>query len=371
MQYREFGKTGCRVSTLGFGAMRFPTVEIDGKKKIDEEKAIELIRHAIDSGVNYVDTAYFYHDGESEVVVGKALKDGYREKTYLATKLPMGNVKCPEDFEKLLSTQLQRLDTEYIDFYLFHALNRDHWQKVKDFGLIDKMLNAKAEGRIRHIGFSFHDDLEVFEDIVEGLGENCEFCQIQFNYLDTDYQAGLEGLKLAAEKGLGLVVMEPLLGGRLVNPEECIKNHLPEGKSPVEAALSYIWDYPEVSLLLSGMGAMNQLEENLLLADKYTAGNLSDEEKNAFILAKKAHDSLGLIPCTGCLYCKDCPKEIDIPAIFSAFNLIATEDRRKVKEVMPDIEYRIEQCIDCGACEKKCPQNIEIRKQFKHIRDSF
>lgn len=370
MKYRNFGKTGCSVSTLGFGAMRMPTFEIDEKKYIDEEKAIALIRAAIDMGVNYVDTAFFYHEGNSEGLVGKALKDGYREKTYVATKLPMWDVKCPDDFDRLLATQLERLDTDHIDFYLFHALNRDHWKKVKEFGLIEKMKKAKAEGKVRHIGFSFHDDLEVFKTIVEEY-DGCEFCQIQFNYLDTDYQAGIEGLKLAAEKGLGLVIMEPLRGGGLVSPDESIKAKLPEGKSPVEAALSYVWNFSQVSLLLSGMGTMEQLRENVALADKYTENSLSQEELSNFVEAKKAFDQLELIPCTKCLYCKDCPKEIDIPGIFAAFNLIATEGRRKVKEVMPDIEDRVRECIDCGACEKKCPQNIEIRKMFKRIRDSF
>lgn len=370
MQYREFGKTGCSVSVLGFGAMRMPTVEADGEKKIDEKKAIELIRTAIDSGVNYVDTAFFYHGGESEVLVGKALKDGYREKTYLATKLPMGDVKCPEDFERLLGIQLERLGTDHIDFYLFHALNRDHWQKVKDFGLIEKMKKAKQDGTVRHIGFSFHDDLEIFRQIVEEY-DGCEFCQIQFNYLDTDYQAGIEGLRLAAEKGMGLVVMEPLRGGGLVNPDECVRGCLPEGMGTVEAALSYVWNFPEVSLLLSGMGTTEQLKENMSLADKYTAGTLSKESLVKFAEAKKAYDRLGLIPCTRCNYCKDCPKNIAIPEIFAAFNLSADSDRRRVKEVMPDIEDRVRECIDCGACEKKCPQNIEIRKNFKRIRDSF
>lgn len=370
MRYRRFGKTECSVSTLGFGAMRMPTVEIEGKKVIDEEKAIEMIRFAIDSGVNYVDTAFFYHDGESEGLVGKALKDGYREKTYVATKLPMGDVKCPEDFERILSTQLQRLETDHIDFYLFHALNRDHWKKVKEFGLIDKMKKAKKEGKIRHMGFSFHDDLEIFREIVEEY-DGCEFCQIQFSYLDTDYQAGIEGLRLAGEMDLGLVIMEPLRGGGLVSPDERVKAFLPENKNTVEAALSYVWDFPQVSLLLSGMGSLSQVEENMAYADKYTENSLSEEEKKAFSEAKKAYDRLGLIPCTGCNYCKDCPKGIKIPEIFSAFNLSATCDRRKVKEAMPDIEDRVRECIDCGACEKKCPQNIEIRKQFRHIRDSF
>lgn len=370
MKYREFGKTDHQISSLGFGAMRMPTIEVDGKKVIDEERAIALIRSAIDNGVNYVDTAYFYHDGQSEYLVGKALKDGYREKTYLATKLPMGHVKCTEDFDRLLNEQLAKLQVDYVDFYLFHALNRDSWKKVIDFGLIEKMKQAKADGRIRHMGFSFHDDLEIFEKIIAEYPE-CEFCQIQFNYLDTDYQAGIEGLRLASEKGMGLIVMEPLLGGSLVNPHETVKECLPEGMGPVEAALSYVWNFPGVSLLLSGMGTEEQLSENMALADKYEAGSLSESQEKCFAEAKKAHAKLGLIPCTGCNYCSVCPEKIAIPEIFSVFNLGAAEDRRKVKEVMPDIEYRVEKCADCGACEKMCPQNIEIRKMFKRIKDSF
>ena len=370
MKYREFGKTGCKVSTLGFGAMRMPTVEVDGKKEIDEEKAIALIRKAIDNGVNYVDTAYFYHDGKSEVLVGKALKDGYREKTYLATKLPMGHVNGTEDFDRLLNEQLEKLQTDHVDFYLFHALNRDSWKKVIDFGLIEKMKQAKADGRIRHMGFSFHDDLEIFEKIVAEYPES-EFCQIQFNYLDTDYQAGIEGLRLAAEKGMGLVVMEPLLGGGLVNPHESVKACLPGNMGTVEAALAYVWNYPEVALLLSGMGTDGQLTENMALADKYTARCLSEEEEKCFADAKKAHSALGLIPCTKCNYCSVCPEEIAIPDIFAAFNVSADSDRRRVKEVMPDIEYRVEKCADCGACEKMCPQNIEIRQMFKRIKNAF
>lgn len=370
MKYRSFGKTGCKVSQLGFGAMRMPEIEIDGKKTINEEEAIKLIRYCIDKGINYVDTAFFYHSGESETLVGKALKDGYREKTYVATKLPMGDVKCPEDFDRLLSTQLKRLDTEYIDFYLFHALNRDHWQKVKDFGLLEKMHKAKADGIVKHIGFSFHDDLEIFLQILDEY-EGCEFCQIQFNYLDTDYQAGIEGLRAANEKGLGLIVMEPLLGGRLVSPDKSVADCLPKGKAPLENALSYIWNYPEVSLLLSGMNNIAQAEENIALADKFIENMLTEKEKEAFSEAKKAHSRLGLIPCTGCNYCDICPENIPIPEIFAAFNLTSEGDRRMVKEKMPDIEEKISPCIKCGACEKKCPQNIPIPEKLKQIRDAF
>lgn len=370
MQYRKFGKTGCTVSGLGFGAMRMPVIETDGKKSVDEEKAIEMIRYAIDSGVNYVDTAYFYHDGQSESVVGKALQDGYREKTYIATKLPMGEVNSEADFDRLLNTQLERLQTDHVDFYLFHALNKVNWEKVIKYNLREKMKQAKADGRIRHIGFSFHDDLDVFCRIIDEF-EECEFCQIQFSYLDTDYQAGIEGLRLAGQKGLGLVIMEPLRGGLLANPSEEILNNIPKDKSPVEAALSYVWDYSEVSLLLSGMGNLTQISQNISYADKCKSGMLTNEEKQCFSAAKKAYDKLGLIPCTGCLYCKDCPKGINIPEIFAAFNLSVDADRRKVKEVMPDIEYRMDNCIACHACEKKCPQNIKITEVFKRIKDSF
>ena len=370
MQYRDFGKTGCKVSVLGFGAMRMPLNNPEDQKDINEEKAIELIRHAIDNGVNYVDTAYFYHGGCSETLVGKALKDGYREKTYVATKLPMGHVNCTEDFDTLLNTQLERLDIDYVDFYLFHALNRDSWKKVIDFGLIDKMKQAKAEGKIRHMGFSFHDDLEIFNQILDEY-DGCEFCQIQYNYVDTDYQAGAEGLKRAAEMGLGLVVMEPLRGGSLVSPAEDIKKQLPENRGCVDNALNYVWNATEVSLLLSGMGTMEQLKENIALADNSKVGIFSDEELAKFISAKEVNDKLSLVPCTKCMYCQPCPADVEIPEIFAAFNKVAQGGRRLVKEIMPDIEDRISKCVKCGKCEKMCPQNIKIIEELKSIKDKF
>ena len=244
MKYRKFGSTGLEVSALGFGCMRLPIHE---DKTIDEEKAIAMIRHAIDSGVNYVDTAYPYHQGTSELVVGKALKDGYREKTYLADKLPVWLIEKEEDFDKYLDEQLEKLGTDHIDFYLLHALSRERFEeRVKKFNLTKKMEEAKAAGKIRYLGFSFHDSLDVFKEIVDYY--HWDFCQIQYNYINTNYQAGTEGLKYAASKGLGVVVMEPLLGGKLANLAEHVAEVVPDKKSQVEYALDFlgygaVWEY--------------------------------------------------------------------------------------------------------------------------------
>lgn len=369
MQYRKFGKTGCSVSALGFGTMRLPLEDKNSPASIDEKQAVQMLRSAIDSGVNYVDTAYFYHDGESERLVGRALKDGYREKVYLATKLPLGKVGKTEDFDRLLSEQLSKLETDRIDFYLFHSVERKSWEKVKNLGLIDKMKKARSEGLIGHMGFSFHDDLDVFMRILDEY-DGCEFCQIQYNYLDVDYQAGSEGLKAAAKRGLGVIVMEPLRGGGLVNLDEKVKKCLPEGMSPVEAALSFVWDSPEVSFLLSGMSNLAQTEENVALASKSSANCLGENEKRAFCEAKTAYDRLGLIPCTKCFYCQPCPKGVEIPAVFEAYNRIAEGGRRSVKAFMPDIEEKIGKCVRCRECEKKCPQHIEIVSEMQRIAES-
>ena len=238
MRYREMGKTGVKVSVLGFGCMRLPTVDGDDSR-IDEERAIKIIRNGIDSGINYVDTAYGYHSGNSERLVGKALKDGYRDKVNLATKLPLWNINCEEDVDRLLNEQLAKLDTDYIDFYLLHAVNNDSWEnKVLKFNVLPKLEQKLAEGKIRHLGFSFHDDLEVFKKVIDSY-DGFEFCQIQFNYIDVDYQAGMEGLQYAASKGLGVIVMEPLLGGKLAAPHEKIAQKLRfTARKPHELAAS-------------------------------------------------------------------------------------------------------------------------------------
>lgn len=370
LKYSDFGKTGCKVSRLGFGAMRLPLTNPDDSASINVDEAVKMLRHAIDSGVNYIDTAFFYHNGESEKVVGQALKDGYREKTYLATKLPMGEVKETADFDRILNTQLEKLGTDHIDFYLFHALNEPHWENAKKLGLVDKMKQAKADGRIRHYGFSFHDNPEIFTRIVDEY-DGCEFCQIQLNYLDVDHQAGVDGLKYAASKGLGVIIMEPVRGGRLANPSDDITAALPQNRTPVENALAFLWDMKEVSLLLSGMSNAQQVEQNLASADRFDVGCLTEDERRQFAEAKKIFDKSTLIPCTACNYCQPCPNDVEIPKVFAAYNRIEDGNLRDVRAAMPDIEDVIGRCVKCGICEEKCPQQIKIIETLRNIQRRF
>lgn len=370
MQYRAMGKTGVKVSALGYGCMRFPVIE-QNDKEIDEAQAAELLRYAIDNGVNYVDTAYFYHGGNSEIIVGKALENGYREKVNLATKLPVGKVECEEDVEKIFFHQLEKLRTDHIDFYLLHAMNADLWEnKVLKFDILPKLEKLKADGKIGHIGFSFHDNFAAFKKIVDGY-DKFEFCQIQFNYVDTDYQAGIDGLEYAASKGLGVIVMEPLRGGKLADPADEIKAVLPDGKTPVEAALDFVWNRPEVSLLLSGMGSMQMVKDNILYAGRSGVNMLGESDIKAFAEAKKKFDAQEVIPCTGCRYCTPCPSGVMIPRIFAAFNRIAEGGRKLVVDDLPNIEEMTLLCRECGECVKKCPQHIDIPEMLKKVRRNF
>ena len=275
MNYRKFGSTGVEVSALGFGCMRFPVIKENDTERIDEEKAIRMIRDAIDSGVNYIVTAYYYHNGQSEPLVGKALQDGYREKTYLATKCPVWALKEEADFERILDDQLAKLQTDHIDFYLLHALDKARFEDgVKKLHLTEHLEKARAEGKIRYLGFSFHDSLEVFQEIVDYY--SWDFCQIQYNYVNTEYQAGRKGLQYAASKGMGVVIMEPLLGGRLADPAPHHREVFPEEKTPVEWTLDFLWDQREVSLLLSGMSTPEQVRDNLTYAGRSSVGMLTD-----------------------------------------------------------------------------------------------
>lgn len=370
MQYRRFGKTEEKVSVLGFGCMRFPKTNNEDEASIDEARSIAMLRNAIDNGVNYVDTAYFYHKMKSEELVGKALLDGYRDKVFVATKLPLGHVENENSFDELLNTQLNRLQTDHIDFYLLHAVSRNSWEnKVLPFGIPDKLRQAKADGRIRHIGFSFHDDLDAFKMIVDGF-DAWEFCQIQFNYIDTDYQAGLEGLQYAAERDLGVVIMEPLQGGSLARPEKEMLAMM-DGRNPVQFALDYIWSFPAVSLLLSGMSDEQQVQDNLQYADESKENKLTQAEIQLLSEIKNVHDKLNLIPCRDCKYCMPCPHGVEIPDAFKAFNEGITQgNRRIIEQIFPTIEANCRQCAECGECETKCPQQIEIIKKLKVVRNN-
>lgn len=365
MQYRTFGNTGIQVSALGFGTMRLPLLE-DGVT-VDEKEAVAIIRHAIDEGVNYVDTAYPYHQGTSELVVGKALADGYREKVYIADKSPMWKLEKESDFDAILDEQLEKLGTDHIDFYLLHALNRERFEeKVKKFHLVDHMKAARAAGKIKYLGFSFHGDLQTFKDLVDYTDE-WDFCQIQYNYINLDYQAGDEGLHYAADKGLAVVIMEPLLGGRLANLSSHVAAVFSPDKTPVEHALDFLWNQKEVSLLLSGMGARKQVEDNLVYAGRSGIGMLGEEELAAYKKAKEIYDKMSMVDCTGCAYCMPCPFGLNIPELFKAYNTFGLYGKEKAKEAYEKQEVRSDACRSCHHCEKVCPQNIKISEVMKDI----
>jgi hypothetical protein len=336
-----------------------------------------MIRYAIDNGVNYVDTAYGYHGGNSEVVVGKALKDGYREKVMLATKLPTWLVNTYEDMDRLLDEQLRRLDTDHIDFYLLHSLSQDHWKqitKVDVFGWLDKV---HAEGKIRYMGFSFHDNYDLFEEIINAY-DHWTFCQIQYNYMDEDFQAGKKGLQYAASKGLGVVVMEPLRGGRLVNnlPPQIIDilNSAPIKRSLADWALQWVWNQPEVSIVLSGMSNMEQVKQNIESANRSGINTLTQEELDILTKAKETYRKLSPIPCTGCYYCMPCPSGVNIPGNFELYNNahIYNDFERFQKAYMHMNEAnRASACEACGTCEGVCPQGIEITDRMAEVKEYF
>ena len=361
MQYRKFGNTGLTPSILGFGMMRLPKNE-DGT--IDEAWAIETLRGAIDNGLTYVDTAYAYKD--SERITGLCLRDGYREKVTLATKLPVWMVNNREDFDRVLNEELERLQTDHIDVYLLHALNKDRWEHIQKAGILSFAEQAKADGRIGHIGFSFHDSLEVFKEILYGY-DGWEFCQLQLNYMDTEYQAGLEGMRLAHEKGLAVVVMEPLRGGALVNVSEEVAASLP--KNPVQSALEFLWNMPQVNVVLSGMNEKAQVEQNMAIADSAHAGMLPSEELERILAAGAKLRAAMLIPCTACDYCNVCPQGIPIPKIFAIYNHFQQEGtwQKAVSDYQALGEPNASACVSCGMCVEQCPQHIPIFEKLAKI----
>ncbi len=364
MQYRTFGRLeDWRPSALGFGTMRLPT--LGDENRINEPLAIRMIRYAIDHGVNYIDTAYPYHGGQSEVVLGQALQGGYRQRVRLATKCPVWLVEKPDDFDRFLDEQLERLGVETIDYYLLHGLRRPRWDLVQQHNLLARADKALADGKIRYMGFSFHDSLDVFREIIDSY-DNWTLCQIQYNYMNEEYQAGTEGLKFAADRGLAVVVMEPLLGGRLVSPPDevqAIWDQAPRQRTPAEWALSWLWAKPEVSVVLSGMSAMSQVVENIYYASQSSVGMLSQEELAVVSQARDVYNRICPIPCTACRYCMPCPNGVNIPGVLALLNqgvmYNALEEARRGYTRMPE-EERASACIQCQICEDKCPQDIPI-----------
>ena len=371
MKYRAMGKMDLEVSALGFGTMRLPVAGED--KDIDEPTAIAMIRHAIDQGVNYVDSAHGYHGGNSEVLVGKALRDGYRTKVRVATKLPLWDVKKLEDCDRLLNEQLGRLQMDRVDLYLLHCLTGPRWDQMKQLGVMDWMESVKADGRIGAIGFSFHDSLDAFRRIVDDY--DWPFCQIQYNFVNEDVQAGTEGLQYAAAKGLAVIVMEPLFGGTLAQPPEPVQeiwDAAPGGSRPVDMALRWLWNKPEVSLVLSGMSTMEQVEQNLHSAERSGVGALTDAELQLVARVQSAYRDFSPIPCTKCRYCSPCPNGVDIPGNFELYNNgmvfqgTSFQLCKNLYKLMPEGQ-RADKCIQCGECEAKCPQQIEIGRQMQRV----
>ncbi|MBN1443665.1 MAG: aldo/keto reductase [Planctomycetes bacterium] len=376
MKYRTFGKLPFKPSALGFGCMRLPTL---GKAaEVDEPQAIEMIRWAIDQGVNYIDTAYPYHDGNSERVVGKALAGGYRERAALATKMPIWMVHEHQDLDRLFEEQRARLGVDRIDYYLLHCLQKGSWPAMRMLGALEWLQERKSRGHIGEIGFSFHDHLDVFKEIVDGF-DGWTFCQIQYNFLNVEVQAGTEGLRYAAERGLGVVVMEPLFGGALAHPPppvQAVWDRASRRRSAVEWALHWLWSQPEVSLVLSGMSAPEQVRENVKAASDSEIGLLGEEENALVDEARRAYKALLAIPCTRCGYCLPCPHGVDIPTNFELYNDAAYFGgnvltlNRNLYRGMPKAE-RASACENCGECEEKCPQQIPIREWLPRVHQKF
>ena len=370
MQTASFPHTDRTVSRLGFGCMRFPTLEKDGKKVIDRPQAIAMLRHAIDSGVTYIDTAYPYHDRESETVVGLALQGGYRDRVTLTTKLPLWLLETKADMQRFLDEQLTKLKTDHVDFYLLHAMDKEALEKMRKLDYPEFLEKAVKAGKVRYPGFSFHDDYKTFVEILNDY--DWKLAQVQMNVLDGDNQATLQGIRDAGKKGVGVVIMEPLRGGALAHPPKeaaALYEAFPEKRSAVEWAFRYLYDMPEVVTILSGMSTMEQLDDNLRIFAHAEKTCMNDTEKKLIADVKAAYLSRMKTGCTGCRYCQPCPRNVHIPDIFHAWDESLMFDRPEtLKRSMARRQENKEdpsQCVACGKCEKACPQHLPIVKLLK------
>ena len=364
MKYRNFGKLGIQGSAFGLGCMRFNGAA-SGDSTVDEEKAISLIRRAIDGGVTYIDTAYVYLDKTSEIIVGKALQDGYRDRVTIATKVLADLVHNREEMEAVLDEELKKLQTDHIDFYLMHAINKEKWEYFKSIGAPQFFDDMKKAGKIRYKCFSFHGPYEEFEYIIKDY--DWDMCQIQYNFMDIENQAGTRGLELAGSLGIPVVIMEGLLGGRLAKAPENVQalyDAFPVKRSPVEWSFRWLCNHPEIGTVLSGCNEAEQVDDNLRIFDSVEPGIMTEDELKLMADARQAYLSRMKIGCTGCRYCMPCPNGVNIPGIFSAWNDVSLygvdpAEHFGLKNIRKNGEGA-DNCVGCGACEAACPQNLSI-----------
>ncbi|MCL2882720.1 MAG: aldo/keto reductase [Coriobacteriia bacterium] len=378
MNYRPYGKLGYEVSTLGMGCMRMPRVYENGKAEVDREKAFEMIRYAADHGVNYFDTAYGYHNQTSESVLGEALDGGLREKVHVVTKQPVAVMKTQADIRRNLENTLEKLRTSYIDVYLMHNLNGSCWDEVQQRKIYEEFEKFRDEGMIRAIGFSYHGEPALFEEILNAYP--WDMCQIQQNLLDTDKQATERGIELAGQKGCALVIMEPLRGGGLAKapaPVQALYDEYPVKRSAVEWGFRHLIDYPQISTILSGMSTLEQIKKNIAIFSQPDAvpDCMSADDKALLRKVKAVYESMTSIPCTGCEYCMPCPNGVGIPQIFELYNnAMRFENLEPFKRGYWFATSRgadASQCLECGNCEEQCPQHIDIIHQLKVAHEAL
>ncbi len=370
MYYSDF--KGEKISLLGMGCMRFPSGPKGG---VDEEEGVRIIRQSIDRGVTYMDTAYMYHSGLSEKILGKALKDGYRDKVLVADKMPPWYINKQKDLDEIFEEQLRRLDLDCIDIYLIHDIHDTTWETTKKYDILGFMEKKRAEGKIRYIGFSYHGDADLFEEVIDAYP--WDLCQIQYNYLDEDFQAGRRGLEYARSKGVPVVIMEPLKGGKLATglPREtdALFEKMSQSRPPVEWAFSWLADQPGILTILSGMSSMEQLEHNLKLFDELHPGCMSEEDMLIMSGVRKILQGLTVYDCTKCQYCMPCPVGLNIPKLIDFYNQYrifgdSPAMRESYEWIKPDIPSN---CVTCKKCEKLCPQHLHISEAMAKAAEAF